>query len=49
MTTAVPQSGTRSAIAAILVVSAAATAFLFWLIYVHPAAASSTQYAFLPA
>jgi putative membrane protein len=22
---------------------------LFWLIYVHPAAASSTQYAFLPA
>ena len=23
--------------------------FLFWLIYVHPAAASSTQYAFLPA
>src|ERR1039458_5714935 len=25
------------------------TAFLFWLIYVHPAAASSTQYAFLPA
>jgi len=49
MTTAAPQSGTGSAIAAILVVSAAATAFLFWLIYVHPAAASSTQYAFLPA
>ena len=23
--------------------------FLFWLIYVHPAAASSTQFAFLPA
>jgi putative membrane protein len=49
MTTALPQSGTRSAIAAILAVSAAATAFLFWLIYVHPAAASSAQYAFLPA
>ena len=37
------------AIAAILGISAAASAFLFWLIYVHPAAASSTQYAFLPA
>jgi putative membrane protein len=48
-TAAAPQSSTRSAIAAILVISAAATAFLFWLIYVHPAAASSTQYAFLPA
>jgi putative membrane protein len=34
---------------AILLISAAATLFLFWLIYVHPAAASSTQYAFLPA
>jgi putative membrane protein len=50
MTTAVaPRSSTRPAIAAILVISAAATTFLFWLIYVHPAAASSTQYAFLPA
>jgi putative membrane protein len=50
MTTAVaPQSSTRPAIAAILVISAAASAFLFWLIYVHPAAATSTQYAFLPA
>jgi putative membrane protein len=49
MTTAAPSSGTRYAIAAILVISAAATMFLFWLIYVHPAAASSTQYAFLPA
>ena len=49
MTASTPQSGIRSAIAAILAVSAAATAFLFWLIYVHPAAASSTQYAFLPA
>ena len=49
MTAIAPQSGTRFAIGAILAVSAAATAFLFWLIYVHPAAASSTQYAFLPA
>jgi putative membrane protein len=49
MTSASPQTGTRSAIAAILAVSAAATVFLFWLIYVHPAAASSAQYAFLPA
>jgi putative membrane protein len=50
MSTAVaPQSGTRPAIIAILAISAAASAFLFWLIYIHPAAASSTQYAFLPA
>ncbi|MGA3011978.1 MAG: DUF420 domain-containing protein [Terracidiphilus sp.] len=54
MTTAVPatnrgQQGTRVAVAAILAISAAATLFLFWLIYVHPAAASSSQYAFLPA
>jgi len=42
-------SGTRSAIVVILLISAAATLFLFWLIYIHPAAASSTQYAFLPA
>jgi putative membrane protein len=49
MTTAAPSSGTRTAIAAILVISAVATTFLFWLIYIHPAAASSTQYAFLPA
>jgi putative membrane protein len=43
------RSGTGGAVAAILVVSAAATLFLFWLIYIHPAAASSSQYAFLPA
>ncbi len=43
------RSGTGPAIAAILAISAAATLFLFWLIYVHPAAASATQYAFLPA
>jgi putative membrane protein len=45
----VPKASTRPAIAAILAISAAASAFLFWLIYVHPAAASSSQYAFLPA
>jgi putative membrane protein len=53
MTIAAPISASRSAagpaIAAILAISAAATLFLFWLIYVHPAAATSTQYAFLPA
>jgi putative membrane protein len=50
MTTTAPQSGIRSAIAAILAVSAAATAFLFWLIYVHPAAdQTSVRLAFLPA
>jgi putative membrane protein len=48
-TAAMPKSSTRPAILAILAISAAASAFLFWLIYVHPAAASSTQYAFLPA
>ena len=50
MTTAVaPKSSTGPAIAAILVISAAATLFLFWLIYIHPATATSTDYAFLPA
>ena len=48
-TTTKPQPGAGPAIAAILAISAAATLFLFWLIYVHPAAASSSQYAFLPA
>jgi putative membrane protein len=47
--TAAPQSSTRPAIATILVISAVATLFLFWLIYIHPAAATSDQYAFLPA
>ena len=47
--TSSPKSSTRPAIAAILAVSAAATLFLFWLIYIHPAAASSSDYAFLPA
>jgi putative membrane protein len=51
MTTAVsPRSGTRPAIVAILVISAAATLFLFWLIYIHPAADTGNQrFAFLPA
>jgi putative membrane protein len=43
------QTGTRPAMVAILAISAAATLFLLWLIYIHPAAAASTQYAFLPA
>jgi len=52
MTTTSPASSscTSPVIAAILVISAAATLFLFWLIYVHPAAdAGSTRMAFLPA
>jgi putative membrane protein len=50
MTTAVaPRSSTTPAIAAILAVSVVASLFLFWLIYVHPASATSTQYSFLPA
>lgn len=41
-------AGTGKAIAAILAISAAASLFLFWLIYVHPASdASSTRGAFL--
>src|SRR6202034_2659727 len=44
-----PKSSTRPAIAAILAVSAAASLFLFCLIYIHPASASSSDYAFLPA
>jgi len=47
--TSAPRSGTGPAIAAILVISAAASLFLFWLIYIHPAAATSAQFAFLPA
>ena len=51
MTTAVaPQASTRPAIAAILLISTAATAFLFWLIYFHPALdVTGKQLAFLPA
>ena len=41
--------GAGPAIAAILAISAAATLFLFWLIYVHPAAdTASVRFAFLP-
>ena len=35
--TSTPRSGTGAAIAAILLISAAASIFLFWLIYFHPA------------
>jgi putative membrane protein len=50
MTTAAPQTEMRSAIAAILAVSAAACVFLFWLIYVHPAAdQGGARFVFLPA
>src|SRR5579863_1258410 len=42
--------GTGPAIAAILCISATATLFLFWLIYVHPASdTASARLAFLPA
>ena len=44
-----PPSGTGPAIAAILAISVAASLFLFWLIYIHPAAAATSDYAFLPA
>ncbi len=41
---------TKAAIAVILAISLAATLFLFWLIYVHPATdAASRQLSFLPA
>ena len=51
MTTAVSAStNLRATVAAILAVSAAATLFLFWLIYMHPAVdTGNTRYAFLPA
>lgn len=42
------KSGTRPAIALILAISVAASLFLFWLIYIHPAAGTSAEYAFLP-
>ena len=48
--TSAPRSGTGPAIAAILFISAAASAFLFWLIYVHPALdVSGRELSFLPA
>ena len=54
MTTAAQQfntrtEDTRSSIVAILAISVIASLFLFWLIYIHPAAATSSQFAFLPA
>lgn len=54
MTTAAPshyrKSGAGPAIAAILAISAVATLFLFWLIYLHPASdTGSVRFAFLPA
>lgn len=48
-TSAHTPSGIRRAIIAILAISAAATLFLFWLIYIHPASdTGSTRMAFLP-
>jgi putative membrane protein len=45
----VHKSGAGPAIALILAVSAAATLFLFWLIYIHPASdTASVRFAFLP-
>lgn len=58
MTTSAPASrprsgakpGSRPAIAAILAISAAATIFLFWLIYFHPALdVTGRELSFLPA
>lgn len=49
-TTSKSPANTRSAIVAILAISAAASLFLFWLIYQHPAAdAASVRLPFLPA
>lgn len=45
-----PISPTAPIIAVILVISAAASLFIFWLIYLHPAAAAGrTRMMFLPA
>jgi putative membrane protein len=43
-----PAAGTGPAIAAILAISAAASLFILWLVYIHPAAASNSKFAFLP-
>jgi putative membrane protein len=53
MTTVAPSSARKSgagpAIAAILVISVAASLFLFWLIYLHPASdTDQARFAFLP-
>ena len=45
-----PTASPRTAVAAILGISVAATLFLLWLIYIHPAAdAASVKLTFLPA
>src|SRR5215469_1947130 len=50
VTTAVSGANTRRMIAAILAISAAATLFLFWLIYQHPAPdTAGVRLPFLPA
>ena len=49
MGTQAPAIQTRTAVTTILGISVAATLFLFWLIYVHPAAdAASVKFTFLP-
>ena len=50
VTTSRPRASTLPAVLIILAISAAASFFLFWLIYKHPAAdTASTRFAFLPA
>ena len=45
-----PTASPRAAVAVIIAISIAASLFLFWLIYVHPAAdAGGVRFAFLPA
>jgi putative membrane protein len=47
--TQIAAPSTRSAVTGIVAISAAATLFLLWLIYVHPASdAAARHYAFLP-
>jgi putative membrane protein len=49
-TTQAPRIQTGTAVTAIIAISVAATLFLIWLIYVHPAAdAARVQLTFLPA
>ncbi len=48
--TSAPRYGTAPAVAAILLISAAASLFLFWLIYYHPALdVTGNELAFLPS
>lgn len=47
-TSSKPKGGTGKAIAAIIAISAAASLFLFWLIYIHPASdAAGARFTFL--